>query len=161
MNAKGAQKRRESREPRGYNDDFAGWAHDQPASLRHLQPIGLDWGNIAEELDDMGRSEERALESHLRVLLVHLLKWKYEPHKRTSSWEALIENARDEVEELLMRSPSLVGKLDDALRLAYGRARRQAGAEMQWTKRQWERRLPKTCEWPIEDIRHPDFRLGD
>jgi hypothetical protein len=140
-----------------YESDIAAWADEQAAALRRLQPSGLDWRNIAEELDDMGRSEQRALESHLQVLLVHLLKWSHEPNRRSPSWEASIDNARDEIEVLLKRSPSLAGKLDEAVEIAYRRARRQAGAEMQWTKRQWERRLPKKCEWEIEDLRDPGF----
>jgi Domain of unknown function DUF29 len=142
-----------------YESDFAAWADEQADALRRLQPSGLDWWNIAEELDDMGRSEQRALESHLQVLLVHLLKWNHQPNMRAASWEASIDNARDEIEVLLKRSPSLAGKLEEAVEVAYRRARRQAGAEMQWTKRQWERRLPKKCEWEMKDIRNPDFFL--
>lgn len=140
-----------------YEGDFAAWAHNQAARLLRLQPAGVDWQNVAEELSDMGRGEQRALESYLELLLVHLLKWRYQPKKRSRSWEASIENARDKFDELLNRSPSLFRKLDESLTVAYRRARRTAGAEMGWSKKQRERRLPVKCEWPISQVRDADF----
>src|SRR5437764_4770786 len=84
--------------------DFRGWLYDQAALLRRLRPGALDWRNLAEELEAMGRSEENALESYLAVLLKHLLKWRYQPNKRTGNWEASIENSRDRINRLLERS---------------------------------------------------------
>jgi hypothetical protein len=76
-------------------DDFYGWLLDQASALQRLRPDSLDWQNLAEELEAMGRSEENALESYLVVLLKHLLKCRYQPGKITGSWEASIENSRE------------------------------------------------------------------
>jgi hypothetical protein len=137
--------------------DFCAWLHDQASTLRHLRPSALDWENLAEELEAMARSEESALESHLTNLLIHLLKWRYQPNKRTGSWEATIENSRDHVTQLLQRSPSLKSKIDEAFRRAYRYARREAGGQMGLTKRGWERRLPDSCAWSLDTARDNDF----
>jgi hypothetical protein len=139
------------------DDDFYGWLLDQAAALRRLRPKSLDWENLAEELETMGRSEESALESHLESLLVHLLKWRYQPNKRTGSWEASVENSRDRIAQLLRRSPSLKGKIDEAFSQAYRLARREAGGQMGLTKREWERLLPASCEWNLNVARAHNF----
>ena len=128
-----------------YEADFCAWAAAQAAALHRLRPAGLDWSNLVEELDDMSRSEQRALESHLAVLLAHLLKWKYRSGKRTLSWETSIENSRDEIDELLKRSPSLRAKLKESLLVAYRRARRVAGTEMKLSKPEREGAADKTA----------------
>ena len=141
----------------GYDTDFHNWTATQATTLRRLQPSSIDWFNIAEQLDDIGRSEQRALESHLTVLLVHLLKWRYQHDIRTGSWEASIENSRDEIAELLSRSPSLTAKLPEAFRIAYRRARRTAGGEMGLVKHQWDSLLPANCEWYLDQVCDSDF----
>jgi hypothetical protein len=137
--------------------DFYLWLHDQASTLRRLRPSALDWENLAEELEAMGRSEEDALESHLTNLLVHLLKWQYQPNKRTGSWEASIENSRDHVAKLLRRSPSLKSKIDEAFSAAYVHARREAGGQMGLSKQEWRRRLPDSCEWSLRTARNENF----
>jgi predicted nucleic acid-binding Zn-ribbon protein len=139
-----------------YDADFCAWAERQAAILRETQPEGIDWENVAEELEGMARSERRALESQLERLLIHLLKWRYEPARRGRSWEVTILNARDEFEETLKDSPSLKSKLDESLSIAYRRARREAGVQMEWSKRQSEL-LPIECEWTLEQVRDPEF----
>ncbi len=89
----------------------------------------------------MARSEERGLGSRLERLLVHLLKWAYQPEERSGSWEASIDNARDAIEECLEGSPSLAGKLAGLAERAYRRARRTAGAEMGLDKQHWSKLL--------------------
>ncbi len=144
-------------EARSYDVDFHAWADAQASKLRQLQPAGLDWRNLIEELEGMARSDERALESFLAVLLIHLLKYRYERNKRSGSWEASIENSRDQIDYLLERSPSLVNKIGAAFPRAYRLARRRAGAEMGLRKREWEAKLPASCEWRLEQVRDSDF----
>jgi hypothetical protein len=143
-------------EARAYEVDFHAWADEQAGALRRLEPAGVDWPNIVEELEGMARSDERALESYLAVLLLHLLKWRYQPDKRCGSWEASIENSRDQIDGSLRRSPSLASKLNTAFESAYPLARRRAGAQMGWRRDQWNR-LPATCEWSLERVRDRDF----
>jgi hypothetical protein len=139
------------------DDDFYGWLRDQAAALQRLRPDSLDWRNLAEELEAMGRSEENTLESYLIVLLKHLLKCRYQSSKKTASWEASIENSRERIARLLKRSPSLKSKIDEIFRAAYSLARRKAGAEMRLGKDEWDRNLPLVCEWNLETILDPLF----
>jgi predicted nucleic acid-binding Zn-ribbon protein len=145
---------------RSYHSDFYSWAHQQASLLKHLQSTRLDWQNLIEEIMAAARSEERELTSRLQVLLTHLLKWRYEPARRGGSWRATILNARDEIDELMERSPSLKNEIDRAFRNAYRRARREAGGEMNMDQREWEAKLPAECEWTLERVRDPDFWPG-
>lgn len=137
--------------------DYYAWLCEQAARLRRHRPAFLDWANVAEELEEMGRNEVHALTSFIERLLVHLLKWAYSPGKRSGSWETSIENSRDEIEDRLRESPSLRGKLDELLSRAYTRARRTAGAQMKLTKHEWSAKLPPTCPWPIERVLDSEF----
>jgi hypothetical protein len=105
----------------------------------------------------LGRSEEGALESHLENSLVHLLKWRYQPNKRTGSWEATIENSRERITELLRRSPILKSRISGTFLGSYPLARREAGGQMGLTKGEWERVLPVSCEWNLRTARALDF----
>ncbi|WP_373508135.1 DUF29 domain-containing protein [Thiocapsa sp.] len=85
-----------SREPDspGYEQALVAWAFANARLLREGRFDGLDVENIAVELEDMGRSDKRALASHLRVLFLHLLKWQKQPARREPSWRRSIRNAR-------------------------------------------------------------------
>ncbi|WP_264319200.1 DUF29 domain-containing protein [Acidithiobacillus montserratensis] len=64
-----------------YSEDFLAWIDAQAQSSHARQASGLDWDNLLKELESMGRSEKNALRSHLRVLLMHLMKWQWQPQK--------------------------------------------------------------------------------
>jgi hypothetical protein len=143
---------------RSYNADFYGWALDQVSLLNREQPSTLDWKNIIEEKMAAARNEERALGSHLRVMLIHLLKWRYAFDERNKgSWQASLMNSRDEIQDLLRRSPGLNPELDYTLSAAYKRARRTAGAQLGLDRRGWDSKLPDKCEWSLEQLLDPDF----
>jgi hypothetical protein len=113
---------------RSYEIDVPNWAADQAQKLRSGPIAGLDTDNIAGELEDLGKSERRAFAAHLRTLLVHLLKYQFQPRKRSASWLASIGNARAEIEEILTESPSLRSEWQN-LQRHYARARGQAARE--------------------------------
>jgi hypothetical protein len=138
-------------------DDFYRWLLNQAAALRDHRPTSLDWTNLAEELEAMARREEDALESQLVRLLKHLLKFRYQSHKITGSWEASMEDSREQIRRGVRRSPSLSGKLDEIFAAAYPRARRQAGAEMRLRKHEWEKLFPPSCEWPLASVLDDNF----
>jgi uncharacterized protein DUF29 len=140
-----------------YDRDYYGWIQRNVHAIRGGRVEEVDWANLVEELEAMARSEESGLESHLANLLVHLLKWRYQPNKRTGSWEASIENSRDQIVRLLQRSPSLKSKIDEAFRTAYRLARRAAGGEMGLSKREWEQVLPVACEWSLGTVCDDSF----
>jgi hypothetical protein len=132
--------------------DFYAWLLEQAHVLRKLDGSipHLDCLELAEEIEGMARSDERALESNLENLLVHLLKWTYQAHRQTRSWRATISNARSDVQNLLQDSPSLGSKLPLLVTRAYEKARRSAGAEMELDEREWSKRAPTTCPWNLE-----------
>ncbi|HYN78225.1 MAG TPA: DUF29 domain-containing protein [Lamprocystis sp. (in: g-proteobacteria)] len=112
-----------------YETDFSRWLFENARLLRQGRFCEADVVNIAEELEDMGRSEHRALGSHLAVVLLHLLKWQVQPTHRGSSWQLSIDNGRDSIEELLSESPSLRTSVPALIEDKYRIARRNAATE--------------------------------
>ncbi|WP_332460522.1 DUF29 domain-containing protein [Thiocapsa bogorovii] len=97
-----------------YEDDIVAWANEQARLLREGQFDRLDITHIAEEIDDVGKSEQRELARRMAVLLAHLLKWRYQPEQRDPSWEITICNQRNGVRRRLAKTPSLKADLGDA-----------------------------------------------
>ncbi len=112
-----------------YDRDFYAWANEQAALLRAGNLSSADISNIAEEIESLSRSEKRQLRSRLAVLLLHLLKWQFQPGRRSRSWEISIANARNELAEHLAENSSLKAVLPEAVVSAYRRAR--LGAEQE------------------------------
>ena len=111
-----------------YGADETAWL-DQTAELvreRRLAEIDLD--TLAEYLTDMARRDRREVGSRLALLLAHLLKWQFQPEKRTGGWRATIEVQRQELAELL-ESGTLRNQAGDVLAKAYENGVRQAAAE--------------------------------
>src|SRR3954447_13984930 len=112
-----------------YDQDFFAWANEQARLLRAGRLSEADIAHIAEEIESMGRSEKRELVNRLTVLLLHLLKWQFQPTHRGTSWRLSINNARDALADHLDDNPSLKSQLDQALRSAYRRAANEAAVE--------------------------------
>jgi hypothetical protein len=96
-----------------YETDIVAWAGEQAALLRAGMLTAIDAANIAEEIEDVGRSQQHALGSHLTVLLAHLLKWHFQPGFRSHSWENTIREQRRAVARQLRKAPSLQHLFDD------------------------------------------------
>ncbi|MGD1037718.1 MAG: DUF29 domain-containing protein [Roseiarcus sp.] len=126
-----------------YDQDFYAWSRQQAELLRAGKLAQADLEHIAEEIESMGKTEKRELVSRLTVLLLHLLKWRYQPEGRGNSWRLSIANARDEIADLLDDNPSLKSLLDEVTRSAYRYARRKAAIETNMA----EERLPAQCPW--------------
>lgn len=109
-----------------YESDFCAWSADQAHRLRGLRPEGLDWENLAEEVESLGRSDRRAVGSNLKIMLEHLIKWRYQPDRRTSSWRDSIEEHRDRISRILDDCPSLAPLATEILEQEYRKARRKA-----------------------------------
>lgn len=112
-----------------YRRDLHAWAREQAALLRAGRIAEADAANIAEELDDVGNEQYDKLESALRVLLTHMLKWDHQPERRGRSWEATIRTHRKHVTRVLRKNPSLKASLDEALAEAWEDARSDASGE--------------------------------
>jgi len=138
---------------RRYETDFVGWADDQAHLLRSRKISGLDVHNIAEEIEALAKSDRRALRSYLQVLLLHLLKWQFQPDRRASGWEYSIANSRAEIQDLLSEQPSLRPFFRETLAVTYSRARRTAVAETGLT----ESTFPADCPYRAEDLVDPEF----
>ena len=114
-----------------YEADFYRWTQEQAALLRQLSGerinLPVDWLHAAEEIEDMGRRDLRAVHSRVRLILEHLLKLTHSPvaYPRTG-WVDTIDQYRDELADILDDSPSLRGKLAENWEREYKRARRKA-----------------------------------
>lgn len=135
-----------------YERDFYAWANEQAGLLRSGNLTSADIANIAEEIETLGRSEKRELLSRLTVLLQHLLKWRYQPDRRSRSWELSIANARDELVEHLADNPSLKSKIPEAMQASYRRARR--GAELETGLP--GSTFPTDCPWTFDQAMSSD-----
>jgi Domain of unknown function DUF29 len=97
-----------------YDKDVVAWANEQAALLRTGQFSALDIEHLAEEIEDVGKSEQRELANRMAALLTHLLKWQYQSGRRGSSWQRTIKEQRRAIIERLSRTPSLKPVLQDA-----------------------------------------------
>ena len=136
-----------------YETDFAAWIADQARRLRGLKPTGLDWENLAEEVDSLGRSDKRAIGGALKVVLEHLLKWQFQPDKRSSSWSDSIEEHRDRISRILEDSPSLATLPQEILKREYQRARRKALRDTRLSPKT----VPVICPFDARQALDPDF----
>jgi hypothetical protein len=134
-----------------YESDFALWCQQQADLLRRRAIDNIDFDNIAEEVESLGRSERREIASRLEVLLLHLLKWRFQPDRRSLSWRASIRDARDELERVLDDNPSLRALPAERLPKVYVRARAKALEETGLYH------LPEACPWGADEILSPDF----
>jgi hypothetical protein len=112
-----------------YETDYLQWIETTVARLRRQDYEQVDWEPLIEEIEDLGRSERRALKSNLIIVLVHLLKWQYQPNHRSGSWEGNILEHRRRVREALQDSPSLQPYLQSFFGECYTQAVKQAKAE--------------------------------
>lgn len=95
------------------HDDFYSWAKEQAALLKNGQANLLDYKNLAEELDDMGTSQESALESAIREALLYLLKLKYSPAEEPrNGWLISVSKQRTQIESVIRKNPGLKSKFD-------------------------------------------------
>jgi hypothetical protein len=133
--------------------DFYAWSRHAAAALRAGDYSQVDMAAVAEELEHMGASERRALINRLAVLLMHLLKWQFQPGIRSRSWELTLIEQRREIQDLLGDNPSLKPQLAEKLGNAYSKALLKAERETQLPAQTF----PTSCPYDIEDILREDF----
>ena len=112
-----------------YDQDFYGWTVEQVALLQNKQFDQIDLEHIIEEIESMGKAERNQLRNRLTVLLMHLLKWQYEPSHRCTSWVQTIREQRRAIPRLIKENPSLKSSLADLLLDAYSNAVEDAADE--------------------------------
>lgn len=112
-----------------YLTDFNSWIDHTTQLLRDHRWQDIDVAHLIEEIQDLGKSEQRAIASQLTRLLMHLLKWQYQPQRRSDSWLDSITDARTQIELAIADSPSLKHYPAAQLKESYNRARRQAAKQ--------------------------------
>jgi hypothetical protein len=140
-------KRQEFSNMPSYDDDFYSWTIEQAHLLRAGQAAELDWSNIAEEIESMGRSERNQLTNRLAVLLAHLLKWQFQPGLRGNIWRLTIREQRRRAARVLAQNPGLRGVLDAIITDAYGDAVMIAERETGLA----EGTFPAQCPWTFDE----------
>ena len=106
-----------------YDRDYFLWLQRTASLLREGRISEIDLANLVEEIEDMGRSEKRALTSNLKILIMHLFKYRYQPERRSLSWNYTIVEHRQRIRKLLQESPSLKPYLEDIFEGCYRDAR--------------------------------------
>jgi hypothetical protein len=112
-----------------YDQDFYLWIQTTAKQLKKGKFAEVDLANLIEEIESMGKSEKRAIKSNLIVVLMHLLKYKYQPEKRYNSWKGSIREHRRRLREAFVDSPSLKLYFEELLPMCYQDARKQASDE--------------------------------
>jgi len=132
-----------------YETDFAGWADEQSRALAENRIGELDLTNLAEEIASLSRSDRRALRSQIRRLIMHLLKWEHQPQLRSvHKWDDTIDNAREEIEELLKESPSLRRETDEMIAEMYPKAVKDAAKQTKLPASDF----PTECPFTFEEL---------
>jgi hypothetical protein len=138
-----------------YDTDFFKWTQQQAEALAAGKASELDWANLAEEIESLGRRDWRALESRLDILLMHLLKWIYQPERRQTgrSWASTIREQRLRIGRILRDSPSLRRQVPELLAASYQNARLLAQDETGLSLETF----PEACPWTAEQVLDETF----
>jgi len=136
-----------------YEADFHAWTREQAEQLRALRPDNIDWANLAEEIEDLGKSQRQKIESNMAIILLHLLKLAYQPAAAKAGWRSSVIEHRRRIARSLRDSPSLRRYPATVLPEEYAGARAMAADEMGLP----EHAFPKTCPFTIEQVLDPAF----
>ena len=131
-----------------YETDFYQWTQQQADLLRQGALSSLDIDNLIEEIESMGASDRRSLSSFLELVIMHLLKWQYQPQRRGTSWELSIDNGRSSIERIFEYSPSLKRQLPEMIVAEYRRAIKRAAKETGLPLTTF----PEACPFTVEQI---------
>lgn len=141
-----------SREP-DYESDFSAWSQRQADLIRTGVFSALDVANVVEELESMGNEQRHALTSSYRVLILHLLKWRFQTSRRSRSWRSTIDRERGNVQMREKTNTSLAKRSAELVAEAYPRARRQAASETGLPLDSF----PAECPFTLAQLRDDEF----
>jgi len=136
-----------------YDRDFYSWTQEQARLVRAGQWARVDRENVAEEIESLGRTEFNKLESALRIILLHMLKWDHQPARRSRSWALSISQQRLELDDVLADNPGLRPRIDDAIARAFRKARLQAVQQTNLNETQF----PVACPYSWDDLVSREF----
>ena len=132
-----------------------GVEHRRARLLRESQWTQVDRENVAEEIESLGREQFNKLESALRIVLMHMLKWDHQPTRRPRGWILSIKAHRIEIEDILSDNPGLRQRIAEAIARAYRRARIEAAKETGLE----ETAFPESCTYGFDEILSRDLAL--
>ncbi len=136
-----------------YEQDVFAWAQTTAALIRAGKWHEVDAESVAEEVESVGASEYRAVSSAVYQILVHLLKWRYQPHRQSRSWQASLVEHRNRVPRGLRRAPSLVREIPTMIMEEYPAAYRKASVQTGLPLATF----PDTCPWTPAQVLDDDF----
>lgn len=139
-----------------YERDFYAWLQDQAAKLRARSHNDIDWDNLAEEIESVGRSQKKEIRHRMKVLIQHLLKWEHQPGKRCESWLSTISEQRTHIAGTIEDSPSLKHFPAETAPWAYAHAKRAASIETGFALDVF----PPSCPYAVADILSDDYFPG-
>lgn len=139
-----------------YEADYLKWIEATVEKLRSQDYANIDWENVIEELESMGRSERKSLKSNLVILVMHLLKWQFQPEMRSGSWKGSIVEHRRRIQDDLKDSPSLKPYLEEVFTKCYSDAVEQASAETELPVEVFPPLCPYTSAEVLEANFFPD-----
>ena len=123
--------------------DFYAWTREQANALRRGASNEIDWDNLAEKIETVGRSERREVRSRLALILRHLLKWQYQPERQSRDGRNTISTQREDLSDVIADSPSLKAYQSEILADAYARGSPQCAQRFQ---------MPEDCPWTIDQV---------
>ena len=133
-----------------YRVDFTAWSREQADAVRRRSANELDWENIAEEIESLGRQQQWELYNRFVVLITHLLKWEFQPRRRARSWTTTVLNQRLDIARQLKISPSLKVSLQEEFDEAYPRAVMQAEHETRLSAKTFPTTAPFTLAQALD-----------
>ncbi len=138
-----------------YETDFYLWTVEQSQLLALGKLDGLDLVNLVEEIESLGKQQKQELRNRLGVLMGHLLKWQYQPEKRSKSWRSTIREQRRETQKIIAENPSLKSYLEEAIIDGYESALDLAVRETPFDYQD----LPQECPYSIAQIFDHNFSV--
>ena len=138
-----------------YNQDLYAWTQTSTELIRAGQWDDIDRQALAEEVESVGTSQQQALESHLEVVLTHLLTWCYGPTRPDArrGWRLTIREQRRRLARLLHYSPSLRSTVPAVMAESYPHARLMALEAIE----EPSTTFPETCPWTPEQMLEAEF----
>jgi hypothetical protein len=138
-----------------YEADVIAWSTEQAALLRSGKLSEIDIEHIADEIEDVGKSERRELANRMTTLLAHLLKWQVQSAHRGPSWKVTVRTQRDSIERRIRKTPSLKASLADAdwWADAWGDAIALVAKETEFDLST----IPRECPWLYSELLDSDF----
>ena len=139
-----------------YENDYYGWTQEQAFLIKSGKFNELDIENLIEEIESMGKTEKKEAISRLTIVLLHLLKWEYQPERQCKSWKISIDTQRKKFKKVIKENPSLKAQLASILEDAYEDATydafKETGIDIDT--------FPVTCPWTMSELNDDGFYPG-